>query len=135
MAGEFEEQYMDVLQNIEVGLLSSVKSHPELCDHDMLRIVEHLIMHYKSQQKERSTSGPNQLTGIHQEIFQFVLFICDSRIGIASSPNDEISFDLITKEELLLCLKRIEKSIKFWTKGGGRKGYIEFVAPRVLLHL
>ena len=31
--------------------------------------------------------------------------------------------------ELLVCLKKIQKSIQFHTKQGGRKGYIAFVTP------
>ncbi len=37
----------------------------------------------------------------------------------------------ITVEELLLCLKRIKKSITFWTQQLGRKGYMQFVVPQL----
>ena len=49
MLTEFEDQYIDVLQNIEWALLSLVKDHPELSDHDMpLRIIEQALTYYKS---------------------------------------------------------------------------------------
>ena len=33
----------------------------------------------------------------------------------------------LTAAELVLCLKRIRKSINFWNKQGGRQGYLEYV--------
>ena len=110
MLTEFEDQYIDVLQNIEWALLSLVKDHPELSDHDMLRIIEQALTYYKSQQR--------------------------GNLAIAQRlppPDKQIACNPITIEELILCLKRIEKSIKFWTKQGGRKGYINFAAPRALV--
>lgn len=127
MLKDFEDQYIDVLQNIEWGLLSLVVDHPDLCDHDLLRIIEYTLTYYKSVQRGTSSITQNTFTGIHREIFEQVLSICDFRL----KPAKENHIDSITTEELLLCLKRIEKSIKFWTKEGGRKGYINFVMPRV----
>jgi hypothetical protein len=35
---------------------------------------------------------------------------------------------LITKDEMVKCLRRIASSIKFWTEERGRQGYLTFVA-------
>ena len=133
MLTEFEDQYLDVLQNIEWTLLSSIKDHPELSDHDMLRIIEQSLTYYKSQQRGNPVIAQSKLTDIHQEIFERVLSMCEWRLGRLPPLNEKIACTPITIEELLLCLKRIEKSIKFWTTQGGRKGYINFVAPRVMV--
>jgi hypothetical protein len=132
MTTGFEDKYLDVLQNIEWGLLSKTKDNPQLCDYDMLRVVEYAIAYYKSQQRERL---PAERPGeTRQEIFERVVAICDWRLGLQSlSPDKDQYCDPITIEELILCLKRIEKSIKFWTKQAGRKGYINFVSSRVLI--
>jgi hypothetical protein len=37
----------------------------------------------------------------------------------------------LTAAELVLCLKRIRKSIDFWTKEGGRQGYLNYVSEYV----
>jgi len=34
----------------------------------------------------------------------------------------------ITVNELLDCLKRIKKSVQFWTKEGGRQGYLVYIS-------
>jgi hypothetical protein len=133
MVTEFEDQYLDVLQNIEWGLLSLVKDHPELSDYDMLHIIKQALTYYKSQQRGDLAISQIKLTDIYQEIFERVLSICDWRLGKLPPPYRELACTPITIEELLLCLKRIEKSIKFWTKRGGRKGYINFAAPRALV--
>jgi hypothetical protein len=50
---DFEDRYLDVLQNIEWGLFSTVKAPPELCDYDMLRVIEYTIAYYKFENKGR----------------------------------------------------------------------------------
>ncbi len=133
MPTEFEDKYLDVLQNIEAALLLTVIDHPELSDHDMLRITEQTLTYYKSQQKGNLAIAQSKLTDIHQDIFERVFSIWEWRLGRLPLPNKEVTCSPITIEELLLCLKRIEKSIKFWTKQGGRKGYITFAAPLALM--
>ena len=133
MLTEFEDKYLDVLQNIEWALLSLVKDHPELSDHDMLRIIEQALTYYKSQQRESPVIAQSKLTDIRQDIFERIRSMCEWRLGRLLPPDKQIACNPITIEELILCLKRIEKSIKFWTKQGGRKGYINFAAPRALV--
>ncbi len=133
MSSQFEDQYLVVLQSIEQALFSLVKAHPDLSDHDMLRIIEQTIAYYKSQQRENPVHIRNKLTDIEQDIFQRILSTCEWRLGKLLPNDQQIAFNPITIEELILCLKRIEKSIKFWTKQGGRKGYINFAAPFALL--
>ena len=133
MLTEFEDQYLDVLQNIEWALLSLVKDHPALSDHDMLRIIEQALTYYKSQQRGNPAIAQSKLTDIRQDIFERILSMCEWRLGRLPPPDKQIACNPITIEELILCLKRIEKSIKFWTKQGGRKGYINFAAPRALV--
>jgi hypothetical protein len=129
----FEDQYLDVLQNIEWALLSVVKDHPELSDHDMLRIIEQALIHFKSLQRGTDAIAQGKFTDIQQDIFERVLSISEWRLGTLPPFDKQFACIPITIEELILCLKRIEKSIKFWTKQGGRKGYINFAAQRALV--
>lgn len=133
MSMEFIEEYMGVLQNIEFALLSSVEDHPELTDHDMLNVIEQLINYYKFQPTGDLSSAKRKLNPVQQEILETVNSMCESKLGIQPPPIKEMVCDPITQEELLLCLKRIEKSIKFWSKQGGRKGYITFVSQSLLI--
>jgi O6-methylguanine-DNA--protein-cysteine methyltransferase len=40
---DFEEKYLDVLQNIEFGIVSVYREHPEMLDWDAFKAVEALI--------------------------------------------------------------------------------------------
>src|SRR5579871_861858 len=77
MNTDFEDQYLDVLQNIECSLLSEIEIYPDLCDHDMLRIIEGAIAQYKSQNKVKFGSSLNP---IHQKILEGVTAVCDWRL-------------------------------------------------------
>ena len=35
--------------------------------------------------------------------------------------------DPITLDELIICLKRLQKSAQTWTRRAGRKGYLDFI--------
>jgi hypothetical protein len=133
MTTEFEDKYLDVLQNIEWGLLQLVPERPELCDHDMLRIIEQAVSYYKTLERGHQITSQGTLDGIHKKIFGNILSLCDWRVGRTVPPKEMLACSPITLKELVLCLKRIEKSIKFWTRMGGRKGYITFAAPRALV--
>jgi hypothetical protein len=132
MLTEFENQYLDILHNLEVALLSQVQEHSYLSDHDMLRIVKQAILHYLAQQKEPPSVPLSPLVDIQDTIFNALLTICEWRLGRATFSSNLPPCKPITMEELILCLKRIEKSILFWTKLGGRKGYIQFASFRAL---
>lgn len=127
----FEEQYMGVLQNIEFALLSTSQDFPELCDHNISRVVDAVIEYYKS--KARNALPPSPHLSSHEHtMLERVKSICDWRLGLNTALDDQLTPVIMTTDEILLCLKRIQKSIKFWTKQGGRRGYINFVMPHVL---
>ena len=130
MSSDFENKYLDVLQNIEFGLLSGTKDNHQLCDHDILRVIEHAIAYYKFREKHKDRKLPENL----QNIFEQVTSVCDWRLGLKPISEDkDLHCNPISIEEIILCLKRIEKSIKFWTKQGGRFGYITFASDSALV--
>ena len=60
--------------------------------------------------------------------------MCEFRLGRSAAPElapEFGSFDPKTVDELLACLRRIQKSIDFWNKRGGRQGYLSYVAQYV----
>jgi hypothetical protein len=68
-----------------------------------------------------------------RRIFEAVRRMCEWRLGRAPAlDNSPADLDpTVTAAELVLCLKRIRKSIDFWTKEGGRQGYLNFVSKYV----
>jgi len=62
--------------------------------------------------------------------------MCEWRLGreelVSQQDQSElINPDPISIDEIIACLQRIRKSIRLWTKQGGRQGYLEFVEPFV----
>jgi hypothetical protein len=128
---EFEEQYEDVLQNLEFGLTKTYDNDPKMNDHAALFVVEQLIKHYNAEGQGR-TLNPSALQPHEQMAYDSVKALCEFRLGRQGlvGKGDEslnIGAEAITTEELIACLKRIKKSIEFWQKRGGRKQYYEFV--------
>lgn len=130
MTDTFEEQYQDVLQNIEFAIVNVARANPELIDYDVERAVDHLSRHYSAEVRNRTVTLP-QLNEDRQQIFDSIQAMCELRLGRAemtSEGGEALSMEAtITVEEIVACLKRIRKSIKRWSKQGGRQGYLTFV--------
>ena len=132
MQEPIEEEYMDVLQNIEVGIMSVYREHPELTDWEALEAIEALIRHYRAEASGRK-SPRLRLPGLAKEVFERVQFFCEWRLGREVLVDEEgnpvpLQPEPIPLEDLIACLKRIRSSIKLWNKQGGRQGYLNFVS-------
>lgn len=127
-----EEDYVDVLQNIEFCLVNPKSVCTTLYDHDLLQIVELAIAHYRAAQRQLPPPTSTAFNETQQGIFERLIDVCNQRLGYPSEHLKPIPESaIIAIDELLLCLKRIEKSINCWTKNYGRRGYIEFVSQYV----
>jgi hypothetical protein len=128
----FEDEYQDVLQNIEFAIINVYRQHPELTDWDALDAVEGLIRVYTAE--ERGRPRPDiRLNNLPQRVFEFVHAMCEWRLGreeMLTSDDQPVDMSIEPKsvDEILACLKRIRRSIRHWTKEGGRRGYLNFVA-------
>ena len=128
---EFEEKYQDVLQNIEFAIITVYRQHAELTDHDVETVLSEVIRGYQAEQRQRAVTPPS-LNDLRQQLYDGVKMMCDWRLGRAELSRDSDQGDLpsptpVTVEEIVACLKRIRKSVKRWTKQGGRQGYLKFV--------
>jgi hypothetical protein len=126
----FEEEYEDVLQNLEFGIVQVYRQNRSLLDADVSDALEALIHLYRSEQGNRSPRRFrfDQRT---QDVFDSVKALCDFRLGRTdlTNPQGQHVPDVppLSIDELVACLKRIEKSVRRWTKQNGRQGYLNFV--------
>jgi lysyl-tRNA synthetase class II len=129
-----EEEYMDVLHNMEFAIIEVYKAYPDLSDYDVIRALEVLIDNYSG---ERIDRPPREfrLTISEQVLVDTVRMMCDMHLGRITSEDDEESLtgpiEPVTVDEIILCLKRLIKSAKMWNKEGGRQGYLNFIAQYV----
>ena len=128
---DIEDEFLDVLQNIEFAIVTVYRQNPSLTDYDVDNVLNALIRAYRSQQQDRVFSPP-AMKPQAEEVYQRVKQMCEWRLGreelVGStrkpkgpSPSS-ISFD-----EIIACLKRIRKSVDLWNKRGGMQGYLQYI--------
>lgn len=136
---EFEEQYLDVLQNIETALVTVIRDQPTVLDYDVRAAVEALIREYQAVGRNRAAPAikRNQLTEV---LYSAAKVMCEYRLGhiplngITKKrfTDAQLIMSPITVDEIVACLKRIRKSIDMWTRERGRRGYCDFIDDMML---
>jgi hypothetical protein len=129
----FEDQYLDVLHNIESALAGAYREYEDMTDFETLNAVNALIRTYTAQQRRRSEPVLN-LNPLEQTAYDAARAMCDWRLGSDSVKLQteegepvELEIEPLTVGEIIACLKRVRKSVQLWQKEGGRRGYFEFV--------
>lgn len=126
-----EEEYMDVLQNIEFAIVNTHKRQPALVDFDVDTALTALIAHYQAQAAGRA-ARPNRLNERSQQVYEAMKAMCDWRLGDESvmmsvdgkrGPQPPV----VSTDVIIACLKRIRKSVQRWNREGGRQGYLTFI--------
>ena len=62
--------------------------------------------------------------------------MCEFRLGrteLSTQEGQPVDADMEPKslDEIIACLKRVQKSIRRWHKQAGRRGYLDFVSQFV----
>lgn len=128
-----EDRHPDVLQNIEFAIVDTYKQHPELSDYAVTRVLEAAIEAYVAEKANRPPRKA-RLDEIEQRLLERVRQMCEWRLGRASAEGvqgENSDIDPITTGDMILCLKRILKSVGRWNKLGGRQGYLNFIVQYV----
>jgi hypothetical protein len=136
MSIPFEEQYQDVLQNIEFAIISTYRERPEeISDWSVEAALDALIRAYGAEHTGR-TLRPARLSEAEQAIYDRVRGMCEWRLGREQLVVEQGSpilpaTALNTLDEIVACVKRVRTSVKRWHKSGGRRGYLDFVGRYV----
>lgn len=138
---ESEEKYIQVLHNIEMGIVSVYRENENMTDWDALRGLETVLKHYQSKIKDREPKVIS-LNPLAQTTYERVLEICEMTLSnqpmlvevnenllgfLPVKKKKEIPADPKTMEEVIICLRRVRDSIQFWTKEAGRQGYLMYI--------
>ena len=126
-----DEKYLDVLQNIEFGIVSVYQKQNDLNDYDVMNALEALIDAYRLEIRGH-TPKEYSLTAKESLVFGEVREMCEFRLG--RKNLDETSLAILeqkTTEEILSCLRKIRKSVERWNSRGGKQGYLNFVKEYV----
>jgi hypothetical protein len=120
-----EEEHFDVLQNMEFEIVQVYRSTSDLIDAEVLNAIESLIHSYNLEVKGGFAASP-KVKGLSAIVAAAVKDASEIRLGRGSKADELI--EPKTVQNIVDCLKRIQSSIKFWTKKNGRKGYLEYVS-------
>jgi hypothetical protein len=126
-----EEQYFDVLQNIETAIVTAYEDEPRLLDLDVTDALDVLIRSYALEEQGVSTRTL-RLSGPAQRVHDVARRMCEWRLGrqplnAADSTDGRPATGELSVAGLVLCLKRIRKSVRLWTERGGRQGYLDYI--------
>lgn len=127
----FEDEYQDVLHNIEEAIVSVYRDNRELTDYQVDNALAALQKAYRDEGRGRPASPPpNPITA---QVYESVQGMCEWHLGRSGMINDkgEESYKVdepISVDEIIACLKRIRRSVEMWTKEGGRQGYLHFIS-------
>jgi hypothetical protein len=122
-----------VLQNIEFGIISFYRRNPGLNDRAVMRVVEALLDTYNAEALEKKPK-PAALGALEQRLLENVCPFCEWRLGrarLADASELDTPIEPISIDEMILCLKRIRKSVKYWHQKEGSQGYLNYVAEFV----
>lgn len=131
MAKSFEEQHLDVLQNIEFVIVDFSREHPELLDYDVEDALDAVIAAYTAELRGR-TVRERQLPGLRQPLAEEVRGVCEWLLGRPAPEEEPHPAGPRDLGEIVACLNKISKSVRRWTREGGRQGYLNFVRRYVL---
>jgi hypothetical protein len=123
------EDYQDVLQNVETVVVQVWRQNPAMTNYVVMAAYDAAINYYRALASQQ-TPKPVNLTGLDAKVFEMVKEMCEWRSGRASGPV-QIGLTPIPLEDLVACLRKLRKSVDYWTKQGGRQGYLQYVAQYV----
>ncbi len=128
----FEDEHLDLLQNIEFAIVSVYRGQASLSDYDVMRALDALIGYYRDESRGHTQKSP-ALEDKELEVFDSVKGMCEFRMGREEQPDMERLTSGMEKslDDVLSCLRKIRKSVDKWNKRGGPQGYLRFVSGYV----
>jgi hypothetical protein len=128
MAPKFEDEYLDILQNIESTIVGVFRENPELTDIQVDQALEALLRTYH---REAIHGAPVLPKGeAARKVYEAVKMACDWRLGremVVDEEQQPLTIEPVTIAEMEACLKHIRKSLHMWNKDFGSQGYLNYV--------
>jgi hypothetical protein len=121
---DFETEYAEILQNIELEIISYYRQEPELIDLEIHTAIEWVARIYGGEAAGKILA-PHAIRGLSAEVANRVKEKCDLLKQLSIDGTISTS---ATPLEITNCLKRILTSVNFWNKKNGRQGYLEYIA-------
>lgn len=128
-----EEERQDVLQNLEFVVARLYRRNPEMTDYAVLRTYQALVQLYSAEAAGRPPK-PVAAEGLEAELLRDVRQMCEwclGRVTLSPGQGEAPKCEPLDVLTLILCLKRLAKSVNKWTKHRGRQGYLNFMTQYI----
>ena len=116
-----EDEHADVLLNIELPVIAVYQQHRDLLDLHVDEGLGALMSRYKAEEQGKEVLLPRVK---RSALLVFEAVLMNTELMLRRSEQSLEPVELAT---LLTCLGRIRRSVRFWTKQGGSRGYLNFV--------
>jgi len=124
-----EEEYMDVLQNIEAVVAAVYRQHPQLSDSDVDKAYAALVQTYRNEAVGRAKVEPRGELAL--AVYRSAASLCEWRLGReAAFGSGALASEPVTVDVILQCLKRLRRSVEKWS-GNGSRGYLDYISQFV----
>jgi hypothetical protein len=124
-----EDEYLDVLQNIEFAIVSVFREHNDLRDSNVMHSLDALIDLYRAESRGHKLKE-YKLPEKETQVFEGVKSMCELRLGRGdlNAQIPDMFGEPKTIEDIIACLRKIRRSVERWNKRGGQQGYLRFVS-------
>ena len=134
-----EDEYEDVLQNLEQAIIGYYNQNPTLIDSEVDTAISWLIKVYSAETQGKTSTYPKP-RGISLDVADSVKEMCEWRLGRAKLKVEDESGEItevaaaemelqkLNPSEIVACLNSIQSSVKFWRGQHGRQGYLNFIS-------
>ena len=104
---------------------------PSLLDLDIVDALDTLVRSYTLEERGESQRTA-RLSERPRRVFEVARRTCEWRLGRCfinheKEGSGQGELTPLTVSQILLCLKRVRKSVRFWYAQGGGQGYLNFV--------
>jgi len=128
MATDFENEYIEELQNIERNILLMHRLHPELVDYHIDKVLRAVVRTIEAEQKGKPVPKL-KLKGNENLLYEqlYGIYQLTTNQLAADSPMHELAVSQHRRpDEIVACFKRLQKSIKTFSDLG-RRGYLSII--------
>jgi hypothetical protein len=123
-----QEKFEKQLLALEAEIMRCYREQPEMLDYDVADALDALIARYAAEKQGREPRL-KRLADRSEAVVRKVRPIAEWLLGRGeiTMPTPAAS-TLLDIDKLIMCLKQLRKSVDFWTKRGGRRGYLDYVS-------
>ncbi len=126
---EIENKYLAVLHDIESAILDVYYEQKEMTDYSVEKVINALTRDYNDEATGRKPVPFQPNSPLDGQLYAAVQKACDFWLG--KVPGTEADPTNKKPAEIVVCLKRISRSLKLWNKEGGRRGYLNYISEFV----